>query len=301
VTRAPTLVWDAGYEVDLGGHVFVTAKYRLTRKRLLDAGTVTEQDFVRPRPATMAQLGLVHTPDYLRKIAADDFTISERLRLEVPFSDEGRDAMILSCGGTISTCRLALEHGSAGHLGGGFHHAFPGHGEGFCLLNDVAVAVRVLTHEGRIERAAVIDLDVHHGNGTAAIFADDPSVYTFSMHQQNNYPLDKPPSDLDVGLPDGAGDPEYLALLARHLPTVLDGHGPELVVYLAGADPFRDDQLGGLALTFEGLRRRDRMVLDAARERGVALALVLAGGYAHRLDDTVAIHVATVEELVAPG
>jgi len=295
----PPLVWDPSYELDLGGHVFVTAKYRLTRDRLLESGVVTAGHFLRPGPVTRAQLSRVHTWEYLRKIDAGDFTLSERLRLEVPFSEEGRDAMILCCGGTLLACRLALEHGSAGHLGGGFHHAFPDHGEGFCLLNDVAVAVRALSDEGRIERAAVIDLDVHQGNGTAAIFADDPAVFTFSMHQENNYPLDKPPSDLDLGLRDGTGDRDYLALLARHLPTVLDGHGPELVVYLAGADPYRDDQLGGLALTFEGLRRRDRMVLDAARERGIAVAVVLAGGYAHRLDDTVTIHVATIEELVA--
>lgn len=298
-TSTPTLVWDPSYEIDLGRHVFVTAKYRLTRDRLLEGGLVTEHHFVRPRPATRAQLARVHTPEYLRKIDEGDFTLSERLRLEVPFSEEGRDTMILCCGGTLLACSLALEHGSAGHLGGGFHHAFPDHGEGFCLLNDVAVAVRTLTDEGRIERAAVIDLDVHQGNGTAAIFAEDPSVFTFSMHQQNNYPLDKPPSDLDVGLRDRTTDQEYLASLARHLPTVLDGHAPELVVYLAGADPYRDDQLGGLSLTFEGLRRRDRMVFEAARARGIPVAVVLAGGYAHRLDDTVAIHVATIEELVA--
>lgn len=295
----PPLVWDPSYEVDLGRHVFVTAKYRLTRDRLLEDGVVTPDHFVRPRPATRAELARVHTQEYLRKIDEGDFTLSERLRLEVPFSDEGRDAMILSCGGTLLTCRLALEHGSAGHLGGGFHHAFPGHGEGFCLLNDVAVAVRALVDEGRIEGAAVIDLDVHHGNGTATVFRDDPSVFTFSMHQQNNYPLDKPPSDLDVGLPDRTGDGEYLSLLGRHLPTVLERPGLELVVYLAGADPYRDDQLGGLSLTFEGLRRRDRMVFDAAGGRRMPVAVVLAGGYAHRLDDTVTIHAATIEELVA--
>jgi acetoin utilization deacetylase AcuC-like enzyme len=295
----PPLVWDPSYELDLGGHVFVTAKYRLTRDRLLESGVVTTHHFVRPRPATRTQLARVHTAEYLRKIDDGDFTLSERLRLEVPFSDEGRDAMILCCGGTLLTCRLALEHGSAGHLGGGFHHAFPGHGEGFCLLNDVAVAVRALTDEARIERAAVVDLDVHQGNGTATVFAHDPSVFTFSMHQQHNYPLDKPPSDLDVGLPDRTGDRDYLSLLAGHLPTVLDGHRPELVVYLAGADPYRDDQLGGLSLTFEGLRGRDRLVFSAARERDIPVAVVLAGGYAHRLEDTVAIHVATLAELAA--
>ena len=155
--------------------------------------------------------------------------------------------------------------------------------------------------EGAVERAAVVDRDVHHGNGTAAIFANDPRVFTFSMHQENNYPADKPPSHLDVGLQDGTGDEEYLELLAEHLPTVLDGHGPELVVYLAGADPYRDDQLGGLALTLDGLRRRDHTVFAAARERSVPVAYVLAGGYAYDLGDTVAIHVATVGESTSVG
>jgi acetoin utilization deacetylase AcuC-like enzyme len=207
------------------------------------------------------------------------------------------DAMALACGGTLLAGRLALEHGSAGHLGGGFHHAFADHGEGFCLLNDVAVAARVLLGEGRVGRVAIVDLDVHHGNGTASIFAGDPDVFTFSMHQERNYPADKPPSDLDVGLDDRTGDGAYLDALARHLPEALDG-SPDLVFYLAGADPYRDDQLGGLALTIEGLRRRDRMVLEAVQERGIPVAVVLAGGYAYRLEDTVRIHAATIEELV---
>lgn len=297
--RSPPIVWDPSYEIDIGAHVFVTAKYRLTRERLLVQGTVTEENFVAPVPATREQLALVHTAEYLDKIESGDFSFAEIMRLEVPFSEEGREAMILTCGGTLLTARLALEHGGAGHLGGGFHHAFAGHGEGFCLLNDVAVAARGLIYEGRIERGVVVDLDVHHGNGTAAIFADDPAVFTFSMHQEENYPAIKPPSDLDVALDGRTGDEEYLALLEQHLPRVLDQHHPQVVLYLAGADPYRDDQLGGLALTLDGLRRRDRVVLRAARERGIAVAVVLAGGYAYRLEDTVSIHAATIEELVA--
>lgn len=292
------LVWDPSYEVDIGAHVFVTAKYRLTRERLLAEGAVAEGDFVRPEPATRAQLALAHTDAYLEKVFTGSFSFLDVMRLEVPFSEEVRDAMVLSCGGTLLTARLALEQRLAGHLGGGFHHACADHGEGFCMLNDVAVALRVLVQEGSVERAAVVDLDVHQGNGTAAIFANDPAVFTFSMHQENNYPAEKPPSDLDVGLEDGIDDEGYLDLLAEHLARVLDGHAPELVVYLAGADPYVHDQLGGLGLTLEGLRKRDRMVLEAAAERGVPVAVVLAGGYAYRLDDTVAIHTATVEELV---
>ena len=297
--RPPPIVWDPSYEIDIGAHVFVTAKYRLTRERLLEDGTVADEHFVVPVPVTREQLALVHTAEYLDKVEAGSFSFAEILRLEVPFSEEGRAAMALTCGGTLLAARLALEHGGAGHLGGGFHHAFAGHGEGFCLLNDVAVAARALMGEGRIERAAVVDLDVHQGNGTAAIFADDPAVFTFSMHQEENYPALKPPSDLDVGLPNRTGDDEYLALLERHLPRVLDGHAPQLVLYLAGADPYRDDQLGGLSLTIDGLGRRDRMVLEAAREREIAVAVVLAGGYAWQLQDTVSIHAATIEELVA--
>jgi acetoin utilization deacetylase AcuC-like enzyme len=298
VTLTPPIVWDPSYEIDIGAHVFVTAKYRLTRERLLAQATLTEEHFVAPVPATPEQLALVHTPEYLRKVTSGSFSFAEIMRLEVPFSEQGRDAMILNCGGTLMAARLALEHGGAGHLGGGFHHAFAGHGEGFCLLNDVAVAVRTLLHEGRIGRASVIDLDVHQGNGTAAIFANDDAVLTFSMHQENNYPAEKPPSDLDVGLEDGTGDEEYLAVLERHLPRVLGAHAPDVAVYLAGADPYREDQLGGLGLTLEGLRRRDRMVLGAARERGVPVAVLLAGGYAWRPEDTVTIHAATIEELV---
>ncbi len=297
MTARPPLVWDPSYEIDLGPHVFVTAKYRLTRERLLAGATVTEGHFVAPVPATPEELALVHTVEYLDKVATGRFSMTELLQLEVPYSEAGRDAMILSCGGTLLTARLALERGAAGHLGGGFHHAFADHGEGFCLLNDVAVAVRALLLEGRISRTAIVDLDVHHGNGTAAIFAEDPDVFTFSMHQEANYPAVKPPSDLDVGLPDRTRDPEYLSLLDEHLPGILDGHEPDVVFYLAGADPYRNDQLGGLSLTMEGLRARDRAVVEACEARGVPVAVVLAGGYAYRLEDTVAIHAATIEEL----
>jgi acetoin utilization deacetylase AcuC-like enzyme len=209
--------------------------------------------------------------------------------------------MALSCGGTLITARSALEDGVAVHLGGGFHHAYAGHGEGFCLYNDIAVAVRALRAEGVVKRVAVIDLDVHHGNGTAVIFAEDDDVLTFSMHQQNNYPLVKPPSDLDVGLQDGTEDGQYLDLLERALADVLGEPAPEFIVYLAGADPYEHDQLGGLSLTLEGLRRRDRMVLERAVERRIPIAVLMAGGYAYELDDTVSIHVATVEEAVGVG
>jgi acetoin utilization deacetylase AcuC-like enzyme len=293
---AVPVVWHQAYEVDIGPHVFPTAKYRLVRERLLADGVIATGDLVRAEPADDATIGLVHTAAYLRKIRDDALSAHERLMLEVPFSPAYREASWLCAGGSIRTARLALERGVSVHLGGGFHHAFPDHGEGFCLINDVAVAIRALQREGAIRRAMVVDLDVHHGNGTAAIFAADPDVFTFSMHQEHNYPAWKPPSDLDVGLEDGVDDDSYLAVLERCLGRILPEHRPDLAFYLAGADPYREDQLGGLGLTREGLRRRDRTVLEACRSASVAVAVVLAGGYAVRPEDTVAIHCATVEE-----
>lgn len=297
VAPGPAVVWSEAYEVDIGPHVFPTRKYRLVREQLLREGVVEEDAFVAPGPATDVQLRRVHDPGYLRKIHEDGFDTMERWALEVPFSDALRRAAVLACGGTLLAARRAREDGIGIHLGGGFHHAFGDHGEGFCLLNDVAVAAAALLEEDGLGRVAVVDLDVHQGNGTAAIFADEPRVFTFSMHQEANYPARKPPSDLDVGLADGVSDRGYLARLEEHLPAVLDP-APDLVLYLAGADPWREDQLGGLALTLDGLRRRDRTVLRAAREAGAAVGVVLAGGYARREADTVAIHVATVAESV---
>jgi acetoin utilization deacetylase AcuC-like enzyme len=288
------IIWHAAYEVDIGAHVFPTRKYRLVRDRLIAAGTIASADVVEPAPASDDQVALVHTAEYVAKINAGKLSESERLTLEVPFTRALRHASWICAGGAVLAGRLALDRNIAAHLGGGFHHAFPDHGEGFCLINDVAIAIRVLQHEGVVRRAAVVDLDVHHGNGTAAIFRDDPDVFTFSMHQERNYPAWKPPSGLDIGLEDGTGDAAYLALLERHLPEILARHRPELVFYLAGADPYRFDQLGGLGLTREGLRRRDELVFARSREAGAAVAVCLAGGYAVNPEDTVEIHCNTV-------
>jgi acetoin utilization deacetylase AcuC-like enzyme len=288
------VIWHPAYEVEIGPHVFPTRKYRLVRDRLVSEGTVALADVVEPTPALDDQVALVHTAEYVVKIKRGGLSIEEQMQLEVPFSQALRDASWICAGGTTLAGRRALEHGIAVHLGGGFHHAFADHGEGFCLINDVAIAIRVLQREGVIRRAIVVDLDVHHGNGTAAIFRDDPDVFTFSMHQERNYPAMKPPSDLDLGLEDGTGDGEYLALLEQHLPGLLTLHRPDLVYYLAGADPYRLDQLGGLGLTIDGLRRRDELVYALARGAGAAVAVCLAGGYAQRTDDTVEIHCNTV-------
>jgi acetoin utilization deacetylase AcuC-like enzyme len=207
------------------------------------------------------------------------------------------DPFRLMAGGTCAAAAAALQDGGAAHLGGGLHHAFAGHGEGFCPLNDVAVAIRVLQRDRRIRRAAVVDLDVHHGNGTAMIFERDPDVFTFSMHQQHNYPFFKPRGDLDIGLEDGVRDERYLRLLRGSLPRVIESR-PELIVYVAGADPFEQDRLGGLKLTKAGLAERDRLVIDAARSAGVPIVTVLAGGYAVDVRDTVDIQVTTVKAMV---
>jgi len=284
------VVWHEAYGADIGPHVFPTLKYRAARDRLIEDGTIANADILHPGPATNDQVALVHTPHYMQKLLSGTFTWQDEMQLELPFSTELRDAMWMCVGGSIEAGRQALEKGVAVHLGGGFHHAFPDHGEGFCLVNDVAIALRVLMHEGLIERAVVIDCDLHHGNGTAAVFQEQPEVFTFSIHEENNYPLFKPPSDLDIGLPQGIGDEEYLGLLTEHIPAVLDGHKPQLAFYLAGADPYRDDQLGNLSLTMDGLRRRDELVFAALADAAVPAAATLAGGYARRFDDTVEIH-----------
>ncbi len=283
------IVYSPRYAIDIGPHVFATQKYRLVRACFAD------RPAIEPAPARWEQLALVHTPEYLTKLRDGTMTPEEVAELELPWSRDMVDGFRIMVGGTIEAAQLAIRnsHGAL-HIGGGLHHAFPNHGEGFCPLNDVAVAARVLQQEG-IARLAIVDLDVHHGNGTAFIFESDARVFTFSMHQQHNYPLWKPRGSLDIGLPDGTGDQSYLSELERALPQVL-AHRPELVFYLAGADPYEDDQLGGLRLTKAGLRRRDRMVIDAVRRTALPLVITLAGGYARHVEDTVAIHATTIEE-----
>ncbi|MFC1661734.1 histone deacetylase [Gemmatimonadota bacterium] len=288
-------VWSPSYEVDIGPHVFPTAKYRMVRDRLLAEQVLAEEDFLQPEAATWEEVGRVHSPEYLEKIRTDSLSPLERLTLEVPFSPELREASLLCCGGTALTGRLALQDGVGVHLGGGFHHACSGHGEGFCLLNDVAVALVTLLAEEEIQRAAVVDCDVHQGNGTADILRSETRVFTFSIHQERNYPHPKPPSDLDVGLADGIGDEEYLEALEDSLDRVLGESSPDLVIYLAGADPYEEDQLGGLRLTIPGLRKRDDMVIGECRRAGACVAVVLAGGYARWEEHTVRIHCESVK------
>jgi acetoin utilization deacetylase AcuC-like enzyme len=298
------VVYSARYQLDIGPHVFPTRKYSLIHARLLGDGAIRESDVAEPTPASWEDLSLVHTAEYLGKMRHGTMSAADVAQLELPWSKELVEAFRLMVGGTIEAALIACgldefknrDSESGIHIGGGLHHAFPNHGEGFCPFNDVAVAARVLQRRG-LERIAIVDLDVHHGNGTAFTFESDPSVFTFSMHQQHNYPMWKPRGSLDIGLADGIHDAAYLRELEKALPAVI-GHAPACVFYLAGADPYEDDQLGGLRLTKEGLRRRDRLVIDAVRAAGIPLVIVLAGGYARRVEDTVAIHVATVEEAV---
>jgi acetoin utilization deacetylase AcuC-like enzyme len=290
----PPFVHSRGYEVDIGPHVFPIAKYRLVRERLIARGLATDADFAEPRMPSREELLRVHEAAYLE----DLFGLRATWRTassELPLSRAIADAFTLAAGGTLLAARHAIEAGAALHIGGGLHHAFADHAEGFCYVNDVAVAARALLAEGCVARAAVIDCDVHQGNGTARIFAEDPAVFTFSIHQENNYPV-KERSDRDVGLEDGVGDDEYLARLEREVPQILERHRPDVVFYLAGADPFAQDQLGGLELSMDGLRERDRRVLAWCRGRGIAVCVALAGGYAQFERDTVAIHAATAEE-----
>jgi acetoin utilization deacetylase AcuC-like enzyme len=288
------LVYSDHYDLNLGDHVFPSIKYRLVKEKLLREHIAEPGDFIEPAPASDDDIALVHHREYLRKLQTGKLSYLEVLRLEIPYSPELIRAVWLCAGGSILAGRLALEDGVAVNVGGGFHHAYPDHGEGFCVLNDFAVAIRSLQKDRAIERAMTVDCDVHQGNGTAAIFGGDHTVFTLSIHQENNYPYPKPPSSLDINLDDGVGDEEYLRGLAQGLDRALAEFSPDLIFYVAGADPYREDQLGGLKLSLEGLEKRDRLVFEKARRKNIPVAAVLAGGYARRLDDTIEIHANTI-------
>ncbi len=290
------IVYSPRYHLDFGSHVFPTAKYRLVADAVACAG-LAPHGFVEPVAATWDELALVHTPAYLTALRQGRLSPAEIARLEIPCDPSIVEGFRFMTGGTLTAVECALDGADrvAVHIGGGFHHAFAGHGEGFCMFNDVAVGVRRAIGRRQIGLAAVIDVDVHQGNGTAAIFAGDHRVFTASIHEQDNYPQVKPPGSIDIGLPRGTDDEAYLRALDPMVERVV-ARMPDLVVYVAGADPYVDDQLGRLALTREGLRRRDRLVFQALAATGVPVVVVLAGGYARRLDDTVAIHAATIDE-----
>jgi acetoin utilization deacetylase AcuC-like enzyme len=288
------LVYSDRYDLNLGSHVFPSIKYRLVKEKLLREHIAEPGDFVEPPPASDDDIALVHHREYLRKLQAGKLSYLDVLRLEIPYSPELVRAVWLCTGGSILAGRLALEDGVGVNVGGGFHHAYPDHGEGFCVLNDFAVAIRRLQKDKTIEQAMTVDCDVHQGNGTAAIFGGDHTVFTLSIHQENNYPYPKPPSSLDINLRDGVGDEEYLRELTQGLDRALAEFRPDLIFYLAGADPYRDDQLGGLKLSLEGLEKRDRLVFEKASGGNIPVAVTLAGGYARQLEDTIQIHSNTI-------
>jgi len=316
------LVYSDDYYLPIGAHVFPAEKYRRIHDRLLQTKVAEAEDFLAPRAASDQDILLVHTPEYVRKLKTGTLSAREELEMEVPYSPELVRAFWLAAGGSILAADAALKEGVGFNIGGGFHHAFPDHGEGFCMIHDVAVAIRRMQRDDRIRRAMTVDCDVHQGNGTAAIFAGTrvptaplPStststlnasvpakirnahageVFTISLHQENNYPALKPPSSIDVDLPDEIGDDDYLAWLDNALSSGLRQFEPELICYIAGADPYREDQLGGLSLTIEGLKRRDELMFRVARARDIPIMVTYAGGYARHIEDTVTIHSNTV-------
>jgi len=277
-------------------HPFPMAKYPLLLERLLREGLVAPADLIEPAEAALDDLRLVHSEEYLAQLAAGTLDAAAMRRIGVPWSAALWRRSRLAAQGTLEAARAALDDGMAANLAGGTHHAFAYHGEGFCVLNDVAVAVRALRRDGRLRRALVVDLDVHQGNGTAAIFADDVDVFTFSMHGERNYPLQKMRSTMDVGLTDGVGDDEYLELLGRHLDDIFESFAPDLVFYLAGVDPARGDRYGRLALSDEGLAQRERQVLETCRALGRPLAITIAGGYAKTAERTAELHAIVFRE-----
>ena len=320
------LVYSDDYYLPIGAHVFPAEKYRLIHQHLLETGLAEPSDFVVPPSASDQDVLLVHTPEYVHKLKTGTLSAMEEMQLEVPYSPELVAAFWLAAGGSILAADLALQSGVAVNIGGGFHHAFADHGEGFCVVNDVAVAIKRMNKDGKICRALTVDCDVHDGNGTAGIFppktyasqplpsaggvqynlrntnaqlrdscsSGDLEVFTISLHQANNYPLVKPPSSIDVHLPDGADDHLYLAWLDQALSSAFRQFEPELICYIAGADPYKEDQLGGLALTIDGLKTRDELVLRVARSRNIPIMITFAGGYARRVEDTVTIHCNTI-------
>jgi len=319
------LVCAPSFYLPIGQSVFPVSKYRLVCEHLLEKAIAGPADFLAPAPASDEDILLVHTPEYVQKLRMGTLSAAEEWQLEVAYSRELVEAYWLCAGGTILAAERALHDGVAFNLAGGFHHAFPDHGEGFNLIHDVAVAIRRLQKDARIRTAMTVDCDVHHGNGTAAIFGQERTgpaeqeatrpppylrespardVFTISLHQENLYPAWKPPSSIDVGLPDGVGDEEYLAWLEKALRLGLRRFQPDLICYLAGSDPYKRDLLGGLRMSIEGLRQRDELVFRAARAHRIPVLALPAGGYARDVRDTVAIHANTIlaaQEIFSAG
>jgi acetoin utilization deacetylase AcuC-like enzyme len=274
------------------GHRFPMQKYRLVREGAVAANPAL--DLCEAPRCSDGELALAHHPAWIGAVTRGELTAAQQRQIGFPWSDRMAERSRRSAGATVACCRAALEEGVAVNLAGGTHHAYADHGEGFCVFNDAAVAARLMQAERRVRSVAIVDLDVHQGNGTASILASDDSVFTLSLHGAHNFPFRKEVSDLDVALADGTGDDAYLAALEQALATMFTRFTPQLIIYLAGADPHEGDRLGRLKLSFDGLARRDTMVLDAAVARGIPVAIAMAGGYGREIADTVRIHLQTI-------
>ena len=291
------IFYSPDYYADIGaGHVFPIKKFELVRDILLNEETLRVEEIIEPQPAKMEDILLVHTEDYVNRLCAGTLDKKEVRRLGLPWSESLVRRTFLAVSGTVNASFHALDSGVSSNLAGGTHHAFADRGEGFCVLNDVAIAIRVLQRENLAKRFLIIDCDVHQGNGTAFIFAGEEETFTFSIHGEKNYPLFKEKSNLDIELPDGTSDKVYLETLSEALPRIFM-HDPDLVFYLGGADPFEKDKLGRLGLSFEGLMKRDEMVLKYAKEHGVPIVTTMSGGYAKDMKDTVEIHCNTIRQV----
>ena len=297
-SREMKVFYSPNYYADIGaGHVFPIRKFELVRDRLLQEGTLKREELVEPAPASIADVLEVHTAEYVTRLCEGRLSTQEIRRLGLPWSESLVRRSFYAVGGTIAAAHEALETGVGSNLAGGTHHSFPDRGEGFCVLNDVAVAIRTLQRQGWIRRSAIVDCDVHQGNGTATIFAGDTEVFTFSIHGAKNYPLFKAKSTLDVELEDGTPDKSYLSALAASLPAVF-AHEPDIIFYLGGADPYVGDKLGRLSLSIAGLKERDELVLQACFDRELPIVTVMSGGYGEAISDTVEIHCNTIRSVV---
>jgi acetoin utilization deacetylase AcuC-like enzyme len=291
------LFYSPYYYADIGeNHVFPIRKFELVKDILLNEGTLEPHEIIAPEPVKTEDLLLVHTEDYISRLVSGNLTAKEIRKLGLPWSESLVRRSFHAISGTINAAKFALEDGISSNLAGGTHHAFPDRGEGFCVLNDVAVSIKLLQRDGLAKRFLIVDCDVHQGNGTAFIFKTDESVFTFSMHGAKNYPLHKETSSLDIELPDKTRDDEFLETLTEALPRIFT-HNPDIIFYLGGADPFENDKLGRLSLTIAGLRERDEIVLEFAKERGVPIVTTMSGGYAENIADTVEIHANTIRSV----
>ncbi|MFC2061878.1 histone deacetylase [Elusimicrobiota bacterium] len=290
--KVPKIIYSPEYEIDIGTHVFPTSKYRLIKEYLISNTILEEKDFIEPEPASVQSISKIHHRKYVNDIKKGTLSIADEIRLELPYSQELAHASFLCCGGTIKACEIAIDNGVGIHLGGGFHHAYPDHGEGFCVFNDVATGA--LAVAAKRKKVLIVDCDLHQGNGTAVCLKDNKDIFTFSMHQQNNYPLLKEISGMDIALNDGIGGDEYNKLLSDSLKKIKSEFSPDFVIYVAGSDTYVNDQLGGLALTIDDMKDRDRIIVAETVDCGISAAIVLAGGYAEQIEDTVAIHSDTV-------